>query len=54
MVREGSIRSDGGLLSFLKSLEIEKRRIILVSDFISPDDMLEKGYMDYALNKAIE
>lgn len=54
MVREGSVRSDIGSISSLKESRIDTRRIILVSDFISPDEILEKGYMDYVVNRAID
>jgi len=54
MVREGSVRTDVGSLSHLKRSRLDTRRIILVSDFISPEEILEKGYMDYVVNRAIE
>lgn len=54
MVREGSVRSDVGCISGLKDSGVDTRRIILVSDFMSPEEILDKGYMDYVVNKAIE
>ncbi len=54
MVREGSVRSDLSSISPFTKSYLDTRRVILVSDFISPDDILEKGYMDYVVNRAIE
>ncbi|MCS7280154.1 MAG: amidohydrolase family protein [Desulfobacterota bacterium] len=54
MVREGSVRSDIGCLAELKRSGLDTRRIILVSDFMSPEEILSKGYMEYVVSRAID
>ncbi|MGH7834690.1 MAG: adenine deaminase [Candidatus Binatia bacterium] len=54
MLREGSIRQD--LEAALKPMveqRIDLRRLILVTDSMSPDDVLEHGHMDHVARKAI-
>jgi len=53
MIREGSIRRDLAAISTIKDAGIDLRRLILVTDGISPADLLEKGYMEYVVQKAI-
>jgi adenine deaminase len=54
MVREGSIRADLAAMSSLNDTDIDLRRLILVTDGVRPLDLLEKGYMEYAVQKAID
>jgi adenine deaminase len=54
MVREGSIRGDLAGMSSLKDADIDLRRLILVTDGVRPLDLLEKGYMDHVVQKAID
>lgn len=54
MVREGSIRRDLADISRIKDASIDLRRVILSTDGITPKDLVEKGYMDYVLQKAID
>ena len=54
MVREGSIRGDLAAMSFLKDGATDLRRLILVTDGVRPLDLLEKGYMEYVVQKAID
>jgi adenine deaminase len=54
MVREGSIRGDLAAMSFLKDGDIDLRRLILVTDGVRTLDLLEKGYMEYVVQKAID
>lgn len=54
MVRDGSVRSDLGAISGISGMGIDTRRLILVSDFISPDDIEKKGYLDGIVSRAIE
>jgi adenine deaminase len=54
MVREGSIRSDLDALVALKDADIDHRRLILVTDGVRPVDLLERGYLEYAVQKAID
>jgi adenine deaminase len=54
MVREGSIRRELEALARLKDMAVDLRRVILVTDGIDPKDLLEKGYMEYIVQKAID
>ena len=54
MVREGSIRRDLEAVSAILEHPIDTRRLILVTDGISPDDLLDMGYMEYPVQKAID
>lgn len=54
MVREGSIRRDLADIARIKDAPIDLRRVILSTDGITPKDLIEKGYMDYLLQKAID
>ncbi|MBW2106371.1 MAG: adenine deaminase [Deltaproteobacteria bacterium] len=54
MIREGSIRSDLAPISTIKDAGIDFRRLILVTDGVEPGDLLEKGYMEVVVQKAID
>ncbi len=54
MVREGSIRRDLAPISRIKDAGVDLRRLILVTDGIEPGDLLEKGYMESIVQKAID
>ena len=54
MIREGSIRRDLEAISKIKDSNIDFRRLILVTDGVSPADLLQKGYMEYVVQKAID
>ena len=54
MVREGSIRSDLAALSGLTDAGIDLRRLILVTDGMRPVDLLEKGYLEYVVQRAVD
>lgn len=54
MAREGSVRRDLDSLCKLKDADIDLRRLLLVTDGLSPEDLLEKGYMEYVVQKAID
>lgn len=54
MVREGSIRRDLADIARIKDAAIDLRRVILSTDGVTPKDLLEKRYMDYLLQKAID
>ncbi|MGB8425518.1 MAG: adenine deaminase C-terminal domain-containing protein [Desulfobacterales bacterium] len=53
MIREGSIRRDLDALAAIKDAGIDPRRLILVTDGLSPQDLIEKGGMDFVVRKAI-
>ncbi len=54
MVREGSIRRDLEEIAKIRETGIDLRRLILSTDGVEPGDLLEKGYMEYVLQKAID
>jgi len=54
MVREGSIRRDLAPISRIKDAGVDLRRLILVTDGVEPGDLLEKGYMEFVVQKAID
>lgn len=54
MIREGSIRRDLAAISEIRKAGIDTRRLVLSTDGISPGDLLEKGYMEYVVQKAID
>jgi adenine deaminase len=54
MVREGSIRRDLQEIAKLKDMKIDLRRLALVTDGVAPDDLIEIGYMEHLLQKAID
>jgi adenine deaminase len=54
MIREGSIRRDLAEISKIKDSGIDTRRLILATDGASAKDLVEKGYMEYVLQKAID
>jgi len=53
MVREGSIRRDLQEIAKIKDAGIDLRRLILATDGVTPEDLIEKGYLEYVLQKAI-
>jgi adenine deaminase len=54
MVREGSIRRDLETISEIKDADIDLRRLVLATDGVSPHDLIEKGCMEYVVQKAID
>jgi adenine deaminase len=54
MIREGSVRADLDSIAAIKDAGVEFRRLMLVTDGVSPGDLLEKGYMEGVVQKAIE
>jgi adenine deaminase len=54
MIREGFIRKELGELSKLKDLQVDKRRIMLVSDVFDAVMLIEDGYLDSVVRRAIE
>ncbi|MGD9300981.1 MAG: adenine deaminase C-terminal domain-containing protein [Desulfobacterales bacterium] len=53
MIREGSIRRDLENIAQIKESGIDLRRLILSTDGVEPEDLLEKGFMEFVLQKAI-
>ena len=54
LVREGSIRRDLEDIAKIKDAGVDLRRLILSTDGVAPQDLLEKGYMEFVLQKAID
>lgn len=54
MIREGWVRRELKELSKIKDKDIDKRRLILVSDVFDAVMLSEEGYMDAVVKKAIE
>ena len=54
MVREGSIRRDLEDIAQIKDKGVDLRRLILATDGASSADLIEKGYMEYVVQKAID
>jgi adenine deaminase len=54
MIREGSIRSDLNSIARIREAGIDFRRLMLTTDSVSPGDLLEKGYLEHVVQKAID
>ena len=54
MVREGSIREDLAAMVSLNSAGIDLRHLILVTDGVRSVHLLQRGYMEYVVQKAID
>ncbi len=54
MIREGSIRRDLAQIAAIKDMNVDTRRLILTTDGITPKDLMETGYMEYPVQKAID
>ncbi|MFC1856448.1 adenine deaminase C-terminal domain-containing protein [Thermodesulfobacteriota bacterium] len=54
MIREGSVRQELAETAKIKDAGVDMRRLVLVTDGISPKDLKEKRCMEYVVQKAIE
>ncbi|SDT83788.1 adenine deaminase [Desulfobacula phenolica] len=54
MAREGGVREDLEAISTIKDLGIDLRRLILVTDSVSPEFLMKNGTLEYVLQKAIK
>jgi adenine deaminase len=54
MIREGSVRADLASIAAIKDAGLDLRRLMLATDGVSSGDLLEKGYMEGVVQKAIE
>ncbi|MCX8023515.1 MAG: amidohydrolase family protein, partial [Syntrophorhabdaceae bacterium] len=54
MIREGFVRKELKELSGLKDYNIDKRRLIFVSDVFDPVMLVNEGYLDSIVRKAIQ
>jgi len=53
MAREGSIRRDLKEIAKIRTANVDLRRLVLATDGIHPNDLLDKGYMEYVVQRAI-
>lgn len=53
MIREGSIRKDLETIARIRTVGIDSRRLILATDSVEPNELVERGYLEVALQKAI-
>ncbi len=53
MAREGGVREDLEAISTIKDMGVDLRRLILVTDGVSPDFLMKNGTLEYVLQKAI-
>lgn len=54
MIREGSVRSDLASIAEIKDAGVDFRRLMLVTDSVSPGNLLDKGYMERVVQRAID
>lgn len=54
MLREGTIRKDLAAMAPLAGDRIDPRRLALVTDGVEPWELMEKGYMEHVVQKAID
>jgi adenine deaminase len=54
MIREGAVRKDLQEAAKIKKCGIDLRRLVLVSDSLLPADLIENGYMEGIVQKAID
>ncbi len=54
MIREGSIRRELEGVKDIFKKRIDLRKVILCTDGIDPEDLLEKGYLDASVRRAME
>jgi adenine deaminase len=53
MAREGSIRRDLKAIAPIKDQAVNLRRLVLATDGVQPGDLLENGYMEFVLQRAL-
>jgi adenine deaminase len=54
MIREGAVRKDLQEAAKIRKCGIDLRRLVLVSDSLLPADLIENGYMEGIVQKAID
>ncbi|MGC8494144.1 MAG: adenine deaminase C-terminal domain-containing protein [Syntrophobacteraceae bacterium] len=54
MVREGSVRKDLQNISPIAKTGVDLRRLVLVTDSVEPAELVEKGYLEVVVQKAID
>ena len=54
MIREGSVRRDLEAISTIRDAGVNLRRLTLATDAVEPRDLMQKGYMEFVVQKAID
>lgn len=54
MAREGGVRKDLEAISKIKDMGVDLRRMILVTDSVSPEFLAMNGYLEHAVQKAVD
>jgi len=54
MIREGDIRAELEVISKIKDMDIDFRRLVLVTDGVGPERLITDGYMEYVVQRAID
>jgi adenine deaminase len=54
MIREGSIRRELEAIVRIKDMGLDLRRAVLVTDGADPRDLMEKGYLEHVVQRAID
>jgi len=54
MIRQGSIRKDLEAISGIKDMDLDFRRLVLVTDGFTPRDLAKTGYMETVVQQAID
>jgi adenine deaminase len=54
MIREGSIRKELDAIGKIKDLPLDLRRVALVTDGTDPRDLVEKGYLEHVVQRAVD
>jgi adenine deaminase len=54
MIREGDVRRDLEAVAKIKDEKLDFRHLVLVTDGVSPSGLLKRGYMEFAVQRAIE
>jgi adenine deaminase len=54
MIREGSIRAELDAIAKIKDLDLDLRRVTVVTDGIDPRDLVARGYLEHAVQRAVD
>lgn len=54
MIREGSIRKELDAIAKIKDMGVDLRRAALVTDGADPRDLVKNGYMEHAVQRAVD
>ena len=54
MAREGGVRKDLKAISKIKDMGVDLRRLVLVTDSVSPEFLINNGNLEYVTQKAVD